>query len=124
MVRLRIGIADLHHRIDQLPSGVRVQSALEMAGELLGAATAVWVPGDGSSPTTAQPSSTQDVSIMGKVWDSLDQLTQWIAEVDTAAWHPESGEWQSGAPAGPAPYLGVRCQGNSGSFIRACAKSG
>jgi hypothetical protein len=110
---LRIGVADLHHRVEQLPSGVRVQSALEMAGELLGATTAVWVPGDGSSPTTAQPSGSQGVAIMGKVWDSLDELTQWISEMEMAAWHAESAEWQSGAPAGPAPYLGLRCRGNS-----------
>ena len=110
---LRIGVADLHHRLEQLPSAARVQSALEMTVDLLGATTAVWVPGDGTSPTTAQPSNSQGVSIMGKVWDSLDELTQWIQEVDTAAWHPHSAEWQSGAPAGPAPYLGARCVGSS-----------
>jgi hypothetical protein len=112
---LQMRIADQTGQLENLPSDQRIPSLLEFTVTLVAAEVAVWIPGDNQQPVMTRAQSRQATLI--ESWGDFQELAQWTREKGAEAEGVVARWWDPGAPAGPAPYVGVPAPAGEGVLL-------
>jgi hypothetical protein len=106
--QIRLRITERAREFSSLPAELRTQPALEMAIDELAGEVAMWIPGAGQRPVITQPQGRQAAKILADVWDTLDEMSQWIRSKGSGACGATGTGWDAKGPEGPSPYVGVK----------------
>lgn len=121
---IQLRITDRTASLDVLPEELRTQPALEIVVQELGAEAAIWLPAPDAVPVITQPRTREGARIVADAWDHLAEYGDWIRERGTAAVGRSGSGWQTDGPQGPAPYVGVKDETESGVILVFFAASG
>jgi hypothetical protein len=114
---VRIRITDRLSSLNHLPAETRTQPALDMVIQELNGKAAIWIPGPGERPVTAQPHDKDSAKILADAWDTLEEMSSWIREIGSGASGATGSGWDSSGPQGPAPYAGAKDPGSDGVLL-------
>jgi hypothetical protein len=112
---LNMRIADQIGQLGELPAPERIPALVEFTVNLVAAEAAAWIPGPDQKPIMSKILTPQAQLIQS--WGDFEALARWTLEKGSEAEGAVARWWDSGAPAGPAPYVGVPAPGGEGVLM-------
>ena len=105
--QLNLRVTDQSEVLKSLPPTQRRRAILEFTVELLAAEAAMWIPEGSGRAVSTRPGTRSTSEILAAARSDLEVLTDWIRSKGAVAGGAVAPGWDSRAPRGPAPYVGV-----------------
>ena len=114
--QLNLRVADQRAEFMALPMSQRARAILEFTTQLLAAESALWVPESGR-PVSTRPKDRRAAELLERAREDSDTLVSWIESKGAAAGGAVAPGWDSRAPRGPAPWIGVAHPRGEGALL-------